>query len=142
MNNTGTVLLFDGLTLIQTFDLNIIDNKIVLEAYDSYLKKLKKMQDEFFKGDTPEDEIIDKFEKELKQELDKQLKKLFVVIGKSGKKTEAFLSGTILAKVDGFFKDFGKRLFLRFFKVDDIFLNCASKALFLILCKSRKALKF
>lgn len=104
------ILLFDGLNLIQTFDLNVVDNKLILSAYEKYLKKIKAMQDEFFKGDTPEDEIIDQFERELKQELDKQLKKLFKVIGKSGRKTEDFLSGTVLGKVDGFFKDFGKNI--------------------------------
>lgn len=104
------IMMFDGLTVIDNYDLNVVELKTIKQAYQDYKQKLIKMQDEFLSGNAPEDDLIDAFEVEMKSELDSQLDKVFKLIGKSGRKTEAFLSPNILGKIDGFFKNFSSNI--------------------------------
>ena len=113
-DDTNTAMLFDGLNLIDTYDLNDVEMKTIKQAYNDYKDKLKKMQDNFEDEETPEDVIIDELDKEVKNIMTKELDKLFKTLDKHQVKkegfSEAFFSDKILGKLGGLFSGFSKNI--------------------------------
>ena len=105
-----TVMIFDGLSLLETFDTAVVDEEVYNLAYTNQIKKIRDSFDEFESGESEEDIIVAELEDDIKKELDSQLDKVIKLIDKGGVKkenyTEKFLSLNIMPKIGDLFKDF------------------------------------
>ena len=106
--------IYDGLNNIQNFNKINIELKTVKQAFNDYKDKLIKEQEEFEKGDSDEDKIIDELEKDVQVILQKQLLSVFNKIDtyklkKEGFK-EDFVNPKILPSLNDVFNNFGKKI--------------------------------
>ena len=99
-------LLFDGLTMIETYDKDVTDKKTAVKNTEGYIKKVEASFDEFTDEETDEDKAFNQLQKEIEEEYKKRLDKFFKQIPKTSKKTENFLSDKIFGKLNDVFKGF------------------------------------
>ena len=113
-NGKGKIIIFDGLRLIDTFDLDNTRRKTVDDAYADYNKQLRDMQEEFEDEKTDEDLIIEDAEKQMKKLIEDKLQNLFKLIDsgkvKNDQLSEAFLSTNILGKIGNAFSGFARSM--------------------------------
>ena len=104
------IMLFDGLSIIETYDSKVTEKQLYMNAFNTYVNKIKDDFENFEDEESDEDRIIKELEKELKTELNKQLKDVLKLIDdhatKEEKLTEAFLDFNIISKIDNLFKNF------------------------------------
>lgn len=107
-------LIFNGLTMVQSFDKTVVQKQTMGEVFEDYKKKVKAEQDEFLQGETEIDQLTDEFKKEVEEEIEKRLVQLFNGMGKFKSKKEgfeeAFLKVDFLDKVNDYFKDFNSNI--------------------------------
>ena len=105
--NKEMYLLFDGLTLIENYNKDAIqDGKQIKSLFDSYVEKVKKSFEELKDEETPEDVMFDTLQKEVEAEYKTRLDKFFKSVHKFDRKTEGFLSDKILPSLTNTFKGF------------------------------------
>jgi len=100
------IMLFDGLSILETFDPKITEKDTYNLTFNKYVDKIKKSFDEFEDEESDEDKIAKELEKEIKTELDRQLKNISKLIDEHSDLKEKFLNINILTKLDDLFKTF------------------------------------
>ena len=106
--------IYNGLSNIENFTKTIIELSTVKKAFEDYRQRLIKEQDEYKKGDSDEDKIIDEMERDIQKILQKQLLTVFGSIDNNKLKKEgfkeSFVNPKILSGLDGIFSGFNKKI--------------------------------
>lgn len=107
-------LLFNGITLAQTLDKDIIDKNTMKLVFKNYVKTLEKEREQFLQGETEEDKLVNTLKKDLEKEVKNRLQKIYKLMDTHSTKNESwneqFLGMNIFPKIDQLFSDFNSSM--------------------------------